>query len=82
MRGYLLGVAHQLRSQFRLAIRALPSLKAIQGHEVSQQTCSAVRKARMDSSLAPGSSDSCAADPLSDSGLHVSAATSEESASS
>lgn len=68
--------------QSRLAIRALASVKAIQEHEVSQQTCSAVREARMDPSLAPGSSDSCAADPLSDPRLHLSATTSEEGASS
>ena len=72
-----------LAGQSRLAIRALASVKAIQEHEVSQQTCSAVREARVDPSLAPGSSDSCTADPLSDSRLHLSATTtSEESASS
>src|SRR5262245_3425466 len=60
-----------LAGQSRLAIRALASVKAIQEHEVSQQTCSAVREARVDPSLAPGSSDSCTADPLSGARLHL-----------
>jgi hypothetical protein len=65
-------------SQLRLVIRARLSPKAIHGHEVSQPTRSAVRKTRVDSPLAPGSSDPCAADSLPDPRLHVTAAPPSE----
>jgi hypothetical protein len=78
----VLFVAERVSSQLRVGIRAPRSLKAIQEHEVSQQTCRAGRKAWVDSPLASGRSDPCAADPLYDPWLHVSAAIKGENASS